>query len=389
MFAYIPDHFSSKFKFVFKKVPAKASDRSSFLMVVCGWISGLLLLALGIYELHMFVFGLLIRLAESHNFDWRLILQVLPSFAITIIGVGLILGPTLSFMRYKKICFDGKDFHVIYKPTFGKPYQFSEPLKNYTGVRLRVLFAQEGLFNKCRYIIDLYHMDSNKIIPLYISTRNKDIRKIWEAYATMFKMPTISVGDRGMVQKDWKDLNKSVKELEIAKKLPFISSGKMPAPNSIDIKETKSATIITTNSINWDIFSVFQIIIYFGLIFAIIWGGLYFSNKGLDISYKIWGIAGVLIFFLFYLCTRLLYLNSIHIYNDRISITKTLFNNPISEKIIYNDAIKGIELTYDPTVARYDVIIIDDNDITNLKNRLPVADLLWLKDFILRKLINN
>ena len=43
------------------------------------------------------------------------------------------------------------------------------------GVRLRVLFVQSGLFNRSRYIIDLYHKDSNKIVPLYISMKNKEI----------------------------------------------------------------------------------------------------------------------------------------------------------------------------------------------------------------------
>jgi DNA polymerase-1 len=61
-------------------------------------------------------------------------------------------------------------------------------------------------------------------IPLH----NKNIRKIWENYARIFKLPALSVGDRGLVQREYEDLDKSISELAQAGKLPFIASGKFP-----------------------------------------------------------------------------------------------------------------------------------------------------------------
>lgn len=382
MFVHIPDHFSSKFKFVLKKHPAKAVDRSSIAMVMGGWLFGIMLLVLGVYEL-------LIFLEMSKSNDGSFVIRELSALIIVFIALGLVICSTFSFIRYKKFYFDGKNFHVTYRPAVGVKYSFVEPLKNYTGVRLRVLFKQAGLFNKNRYIIDLYHNDINKVIPLYISTVNKDIRKIWEAYAKMFKMPALSVGDRGLVQRDWQDLNKSVKELAVAKKLPFISGGKMPAPSSINIKETKTETIVKANKMYWDVFSVLYILISVSSFFALVGYGVYLTANGVVDIYKPCLIGAFLVFMLFYFAIKLLYSYELNICYDKIVINKFLFNKHIDEKCIYNDTIKSVELSYNPTIARYDIAVVSDEDITYLKNRLPVADLLWLKDFILRKLIND
>lgn len=382
MFIHIPDHFSSKFKFNLRKIPTRSIDRSSIAMVIGGWIFGIMLLSLGIYEL-------LIFLGMDNPNTKSFIIRELSSVIIVFIALGIMISSTLSFIRYKKFYFDGKNFHVTYRPSIGVKHSFVEPLKNYTGVRLRILFKQVGLFNKNRYIIDLYHNDTNKVVPLYISTSNKGIRKIWEDYAKLFKMPAISVSERGIIQRDWQDLNKSVKELSVAKKLPFISSGKSPVPDSIDLESSKSETVIKTRRINWDIFSVFHMFLIVCAILALISSGIYLVVAKITVSHIVWEVGAFLMLVLLGLCAKLLYSYELHILNDRIIIDKTIFGKNISKKIIFNDAIKSVELSYNPTIARYDISIICDDDITNLKNRLPVLDLLWLKDFILRKLINN
>ena len=60
--------------------------------------------------------------------------------------------------------------------------------------------------------------------------KNKNVRKIWENYAKMFNLPALSVGDRGLIQRECADLDKSLSELAKEQKLPFIASGKFPAP---------------------------------------------------------------------------------------------------------------------------------------------------------------
>ena len=75
-------------------------------------------------------------------------------------------------------------------------------------MRFRVEFFQFGIVNKNRYIIELLHDDPAKIVPLYISTKDKDIRKIWEYYAKKLKMPAVMSTDEGEVYRSIEDLNK-------------------------------------------------------------------------------------------------------------------------------------------------------------------------------------
>lgn len=218
------------------------------------------------------------------------------------IALGIVIGSTLSIIRYKKFYFDGETFTITYRPAIGVTHRFTEPLQNYAGVRLRVLFTQSGLFNRSRYIIDLYHKDPNKIIPLYISTQNKNIRKIWEDYARRFNLPALSIGDRGLIQRDCADLDKSLKTLAAEQKLPFIASGKLPAPESLSVEEQRTSTVVEPSGIYWDIFSTLFLLIAIGRRSAINGRRRIPDDYRYDTSFEILGIrrnftAGRPIFF--------------------------------------------------------------------------------------------
>ncbi len=382
MLVHVPDHFSSNLRFNLKKLPAIVTDRTSVVWGVCGWFLGILMLWLGIFELMSFF-------KAEEDSSQSLVMVEIFAFAVILIALGLIIYAIFSFIRYKKFYFDGKEFQMIYRPAIGIKHQFREPLENYIGVRLRVLFVQSGLFNKNRYIIDLYHQDSNKIVPLYISTNNKNIRKIWENYARILGMPALSVGDRGLVQRNCEDLDKSVKELALAGKIPFIAGGKLPAPECFKIKENRTQTVIEPNGLYWDTFSTLFLFICIAAIFVLLAGGVYLTIINMKFPWHYWLFGGILLLSSFYFALRLFKSYRLVIKNDSISLHECVIGLSLKQKKITTNVIENIELSYNPTIGRYSISIISDSDVISLDNRLAVSDLMWLKDYILRKLIGN
>lgn len=385
MLVRVPDHLSTNFKFTFKGLPekpAKASDRVHFSYVLFGFIFGLMLLCLGCFELLSF-------LTVENNVTPSIFLYEIFAIVVTVIGFVVITFSMISFIRYKKFIFDGRVFHITYRPALGIKQKFSEPLENYVGVRLRVLFTQVGLVNKNKYVIDLFHHDANKIIPLYISTINTDIRRIWEAYSKMFKLPALSVGDRGLVQRDFNDLNKSIKELATENKLPYIVGGKLPAPSSLYIEETGTATIVRPSGIYWDFINKMYISLSILISIILISAGVYMTLSGRLLPTQYLAYGAIMFLFAIYFVTKLFKSYRLDIFEDRIVITKMLFDSTLKMEAIFNKDIESVELGYDSTMDRYNISIIADNKAISFGVKLPINDLLWLKDFIIRKLVGN
>ncbi len=382
MLVHVPDHFSSKLKFDLRKAPISVADRSSVVWSFWGCFFGLALLALGMFELLSFF-------KAGKGSEQSFIMVELFAFFIVLIGLGLFIYSVFSFVRYKKFSFDGKEFQIIYRPAVGVKHSFSEPLSNYIGVRLRVLFVQSGLFNKNRYIIDLYHQDASKIVPLYISTNNKNIRLIWEDYAKLLKMPALSVGDRGLVQRDYADLDTSLKDLGKAGKLPFIASGKLPAPESLEITEERTATVIEPTGIYWDTFSTLCLLIAIAAILLLTAGGVYLTIIGEEFPIKYLIIGGGLLLVTVYFVTRLFNSYALIIGNKDVKVKKSFMGSELGIQSLDIDKIENVELNYNPTIGRYNLTLISDEKLIDFPSRLPVADLIWLRDFVIRKLIGN
>lgn len=382
MLVHIPDHFSSKLNFNLQKTPVSITDRSSLWMVILGWFFGTLLLCLGVFEMFSFITA---EKAEGQSF---IVVEIF-SFIVIMIAIGLIVASFFSFVRYKKFFFDGKNFTIVYRPALGIKHQLTESVENYMGVRLRVLFVQSGLFNRSRYIIDLYHKDSNKIVPLYISMKNKNIRKIWENYAKMFNLPALSVSDRGLIQRDCDDLDKSLKELAQEQKLPFIASGKFPAPASVIVEEQLKSTSVEPRGIYWDIFSALFLLVAIFSVLLLTAGGVYLTIIGTAIPLKYWTFGAFLLLAVIYFSMKLFNSYKLIIDNNSVHVITTLLGSPVSEQSIDVKKIENVELSYNPTIDRYNLAIISDEKIINFGSRLPVNDLIWVRDFVIRKLIGN
>ena len=382
MLVHIPDHFSSKLNFNLQKTPVSITDRSSLWLVILGWFFGTLLLCLGVFEMFSFITA---EKAEGQSF---IVVEIF-SFIVIMIAIGLIVASFFSFVRYKKFFFDGKNFTIVYRPALGIKHQLTESVENYMGVRLRVLFVQSGLFNRSRYIIDLYHKDSNKIVPLYISMKNKNIRKIWENYAKMFNLPALSVSDRGLIQRDCDDLDKSLKELAQEQKLPFIASGKFPAPASVVVEEQLKSTSVEPRGIYWDIFSALFLLVAIFSVLLLTAGGVYLTIIGTTIPLKYWAFGAFLLLAVIYFSMKLFNSYRLIIDNNSVHVITTLLGSPVSEQSIDVKKIENVELSYNPTIDRYNLAIISDEKIINFGSRLPVNDLIWVRDFVIRKLIGN
>ena len=72
-----------------------------------------------------------------------------------------------------------------------------------------------------------------------------------------------------------------------------------------------------------------------------------------------------------------------------VTIVKTWFGSETGKDTLAANVIENVELSYNPTIDRYSLSVISDDKIITFGSRLPVSDLLWLKDFVIRKLIGN
>ena len=193
-------------------------------------------------------------------------LEALPTYQPTVaplffdvvfmlVGLGIGLASVFSYIRYRKFIFDGKNMIIGDRPIFGKKRITTENIKNYLGVRFRIAFYQSGLINCNKYIIELYHKDPSKIVPLYISTSPEGVRKKWKEYARFFKMPALINTDQGLQAIDLKNLDKSIKEMA---KLVFVVDdydSYEDLPDGIRYVRRRDKIVLKARKIIWDAYT--------------------------------------------------------------------------------------------------------------------------------------
>ena len=249
-----PNHYSHSFVLNLDKLPTKKSDRIALHILYPGLIFGTILILLGFYEL----FNGLSHSRTDFDFipenEGDVIYQPFmnPTFfdlVIILVGAGIVLSLFLSYIRYKKIFFDGKKVQIIYRPAFGAKKVVKESIGNYEGVRFRIEFFQFGFMTKNKYIIELYHKNPQKTAPLYISTKGKNIRKIWEYYAQKLNLPAVVLTDEGMVRREVSDLDKSIKEMVEEGKTINSYNDREPLPPTIAFVRKRDKTVIKARKI--------------------------------------------------------------------------------------------------------------------------------------------
>ncbi len=389
-----PNHYSHSFALNLEKLPTKKSDRIALRILYPGIIFGLILVFLGVFELFNgfnhsktdFDF-----MPESEDVIYQPFMS--PTFfdiVIILIGLGIVLSLVFSYIRYKKIFFDGQKIQIIYRPVWGAKKAIKESIDNYEGVRFRIEFFQFGFMNKNKYIIELYHKNPQKTAPLYISTKSKNIRKIWEYYAQKLNKPTIILTDEGMVKRDVCDLNKSIKEMIKEGKFVNNYNDRDPLPPSIAYVRKRDKTVIKARKIFWDAYNLLfgLVLLVFG---AILLCAAYNHEQAVEhfSSNVVFGLYGIGILVITASIFVLFRKDKIVVKKDKIVIVHKfmLFSRKKTE--IKKKDIEAVDVTINPATGRYYLSIISDERTAVFGKKIPIEDLRWVKKFLINEVVNS
>jgi hypothetical protein len=389
----MPDYFSHKLELKLDKLPAKTSDRTNWRFILPGLIFGALLFFLGTYEFFngfrqpKSSFDDLIGMPDALQYQ-PLINPTFFDIVFILIGLGMIAASITSYIRYKKIIFDGKTVTIGFRPVLGEKVIIRENFKNYQGVRFRIEFFQFGFINKNKYIIELYHKDPNRIIPLYISTSEKDIRKIWEHYARTLNLPALVNTDEGLIARDVKNLDKSLKEMaELGYVIDNYDSYEA-LPDTIAYVRRKDKIVIKARKIVWDAYNIIAWIAILAIGGLVIAAGANFETLQKSFSPSAFFITtGICAFIIITAVFILFRKEKLIIKKDKIVNTHKYMLFSTKHDEIPKTAIEAIDITENPASGRYFVSVISDEKSITFGAKLPIKDLRWVKKFLIHEVI--
>ncbi|MBR1605293.1 MAG: hypothetical protein IJ660_04215 [Alphaproteobacteria bacterium] len=375
-----PNHFGYNFELKLNKIPTKCSDRIALSLLFPGLVVALFFIALGLYEIF---YGSTPQENVSQLIEpWF----NLTFFSIMLILLGLwTLGLLLfNYFTYKKVFFDGKKITMIYRHAFGAKTTVKESLKKYKGVRFRVEFFQFGFLNKSKYIVELYHDDMDKIAPLYISTSGHNIRRIWQFYAEKMNLPEIIMTEQGWDVRDIKNLNKSISQMHQDGFIVDSFNKKQKIPSSVSLVTAKDKTVIKSRQLRWDAFNfmtLFVVVLFFiGLLL----------NLSQIIYHPTWlAVSLVLGLFAFLVICRLFTRDKLIIKPSKIIIVHKTFFFSRKKNELNKDEIKVIDIAFNPANDRYFLLIIGNNKTLVFGKKLPLADIIWVKQFLIHHIIKK
>lgn len=390
-----PNHYSYKFKFDIEKLPTSQKDRIPSLLAVWGIVFGLVFTALGLFE---FISCFFEPAPTNYNFDLpqtfsgqdiqfhRYLFDVL----LLLLGV-LITGlSAAAMMRYKKIFFDGDKIRIIHRPLFGEKQIEEENLFNYLGVLLKVEHYQLGLINRNRYIIELYHKEQNKRVPLYISTSGRNVRKTWEYYAEKLKMPALFMTDHGLISRHYTELNKTLKDMAKKWQLKSLYHNDEDMPDSIKYTIKKNKVIVKEKRLFFDAYSFLAFLGAVFLLFLMVAAVIFYKD-----AIRLTGVWGYAV--LQTLLTTTVVLSLINIFSkDVLVITNrdiilghnVLFLR-VDAEFLPKHRIESVDIGHNPVTDRYYLSVISDERNMVFGKNMPVNDLRWVRGFMIREIIKS
>ena len=379
-----PNHYSHSFVLNLEKLPTKKSDRIALHILYPGLIFGTILMLLGIYEL----FNGLSHSRTDFDFipedEADVIYQPFmnPTFfdiIIILVGAGIVLSLLLSYIRYKKIFFDGKKVQIIYRPAFGAKKVVKESIDKYEGVRFRIEFFQFGFWNRNRYIIELRHKNLHKVAPLYISMNGRNIRKIWKDYAKKLNLPAIVFKNGDITKIDIEDLDKPLQTLAREGKISNTFDINSPLPKETVLVRKRDKKVIKVSHVIWDAYNIILLAFLFML-----WCGLF----AFILSGRICPVSG------FISGAVLLWLTTLHFRRDKIAVKKDKLvivhkfplRNFKNDELFKKD-IEAIEVTENPATGRSFLSIYSNSKMVIFGKKLPLQDLQWVRAFLINDII--
>lgn len=388
-----PDHYSYKFKFDIEKLPATYTDKIATKISVCGMFSGILFIVLGLFELVSYFMDL-----SDESYDFNMPSQVTAEdifwFRYTFDGFILLFGIIIVFLslaalvRRKTIFFDGDGIRITHKPLFGEEKVETDKLYNYLGVLLKVEYYQFGLINRNRYIIELYHKEKNKRVPLYISTSGQDVRQIWEYYSEKLKMPALFMTDHGLVSRHHNELNKTLKDMSKRWQLDFLYDEEQNAPASLKYSVKKDRVILKEKRLFFDVFTFLSLLAIILLTALIIYAGMHYEDAVRYMGF--WYFAGVTMFGML-----IVMLSIISIFcKDVLIVTKhdlILGHNlallRMDIEFIPKEDIESVDIGHNPLTNRYYLSVISHDKSMIFGKNMPIEDLRWIRGCLIREIV--
>lgn len=368
-------HYSHCFALNVDKLPTKNSDRIALRILYPGLFFGVLLAALGLFDL-WFVFDSSMR-ETSADYIW--INPLFMDAVFILLGCGIVFKLLASYLCYRKIFFDGKSVTIVDRKLGGKKITYKENLKNYDGVEMRIEFFQFGILNRNRYIIELKNKNIHKIAPLYISTSSKNIRQIWKNYAKALNLPAIIShnGETKTIEVD--DLDKSLKFLAKEGKVVSTYNADNPLPEHIVLVRKRDKKVIKMMKILWDGYNF--IMMFFLAAFIAVWVFEMFCSA---LSWWVFALGALVWAWAVALLFR----------RDKIAVKKAklvlvhkfpLLNFKNNE--IFKDDIEAIEVEENPATGRHFLAIYSKNKSVVFGKKLPLNTLVWVQNFLIDNVI--
>ncbi len=385
-----PKHLSYNYRLNLEKIPARAKDRLSLRIVIPALVIGLLMTLLGIFELNDVLYtGTETIFKASRNIHKPLFGHLVADYSFIILGLGIVASTIIAHIRYKKIYFNGRIFDVDFKGVFGEVEIFSENLRNYRGVRMRVEFCQFGILTKNKYIVELEHIDPDKTIPLYISTNSIGVYDIWHYYAKRLDKPTIMDTDEGLKVIDSWNLNKSLKNYLVSTQQAANYEVVPPLPKVFRYVKRSNKTVLVSKKSFWDVLSsiaAIWLIVYSVALYALFdkreqiaktFAHPWMFDTGLIIA------TLILIMCLLWLFRR----EKIVIKDNRIILIYKFLLLSRKNGEVDIDALKDIEVMRSPVNNRYYLALISQYGVASFGAKMPLDHLRWVKKFLIHEIL--
>jgi hypothetical protein len=297
---------------------------------------------------------------------------------IITIGFWVAIHLIVCYFTYKKVFFDGKKITIIYKSIFGKKHVVKENIKKYTGILFRVEFFQFGFIPKNKFIVELYHKDSNKIAPLFISTSGQNVRQIWADYSKKLKLPQIMSTDKGLKITQIENVGKNICVLSKEGLIQNNFDYKRPLPTSITWIRKADKSIIKKRYIGWDIYSILQ------SIFVAFVSILLLFSAYMAMSIPLLALLWLALFtFTANIFFKLMSKDKLVIKPNKIVAIRKNFLFTYRKYHVMKDEIETIDVAYSPISERYFIIIIGGDKTITFGKKLSLDDLNWIKEFLI------
>lgn len=388
---YFREHYGHKFYLDTTTKPVQAVNRFSPAILLIGLLCGLLFFAGGL-ALLLIDPATIATDADAISFSavpkpYAILSTTMFAYVLLVLGAGLSLTTLSLDLRYKVISYDGEKISVRDCPFIGKAYSFEEKLSNFSGVRLRLKFCQYGLFNKNKFIIELYHKDPHKIVPLYISTSQKNIRHLWRQYALELALPPIHISDKGMVSHNVYDMERPYVDVVKSWHLPqnFLS-GKTHSQNFI-AKQRQDKKMIKMPHFIYDFYSNLNIAVM--IILSGLLGYALYSYSAMTTYLSpaiVWVFYILLLILIGYAYINLVMRDVLLVHNQKIIVFRKILGVSYQDTLIPFAKLKGIDISYTPTTDRYALNLLTDKNIVTVFNKLSPQDLRWIRGFLVREI---